>query len=105
MNDKEIDILNQIKYIVRERNPGARIVLYGSRARGNANSNSDWDIIIILDKNKIDATDYNTISYPIYEYGWEKKQQFSVKLYTLNEWQKRSFTPFYKNVEKEGISL
>jgi uncharacterized protein len=105
MNDKEIELLNQIKHIVREREPGARIVLYGSRARGNASVDSDWDILIILKKNKIEATDYDTISYPIYEYGWERKQQFSVKLYTLQEWQKRNFTPFYKNVERDGVAL
>jgi len=30
---------------------------------------------------------------------------FSVKLYTEKEWASRSFTPFYKNVEMEGIAL
>jgi len=58
-----------------------------------------------LDKTKIDASDFDSISYPLYELGWKEGEQFSPKLYTMNEWLKRSFTPFYKNIEKEGIVL
>jgi len=29
--------------------PTARIILYGSRARGDAQPDSDWDLLILLD--------------------------------------------------------
>lgn len=98
-------IIKKIKHILVTVAPDARILLYGSRARGDEKSDSDWDLLIILDKKKIEPSDYELISYPIYEFGWETDEQFSVKLYSKDEWEKRSFTPFYKNVEKEAVIL
>jgi uncharacterized protein len=104
LQEKEV-ILQKVKQILKTAAPDARILLYGSRARGDAQRDSDWDILVILDKQKIESSDYDLISYPIYELGWQEDVMFSVKLFTQTEWNKRSFTPFYKNVEKEGIVL
>jgi len=98
-------ILKKVKSILKSVAPDARILLYGSRARGDAKFDSDWDLLVILDKPKIEPGDYELVSYPIYELGWETVVQFSVKLYSKAEWEKRSFTPFYKNVEKEAVIL
>lgn len=104
MQEKEV-ILQKVKQILKKAAPDARILLYGSRARGDAQPDSDWDILVILNKQKIESSDYDLISYPIYELGWQENVMFSVKLFTQAEWMERSFTPFYKNVEKEGIVL
>ena len=104
MQEKK-DILQKVKQTLKTAAPDARILLYGSRARGDGQRDSDWDILVILNKQKIESSDYDLISYPIYELGWQEDVMFSVKLYTQAEWNERSFTPFYKNVEKEGIVL
>jgi predicted nucleotidyltransferase len=98
-------IVRKVKHILDNVAPNARILLYGSRARGDEKSDSDWDLLVILNKEKIEPSDYELISYPIYELGWEIGEQFSVKLYSKAEWKKRSFTPFYKNVEREAVIL
>ena len=85
--------------------PEARVILFGSSARGDANKDSDWDLLIILDKPKIEPADFDSISFPLYELGWQLDEHFSTKLYTKSEWLKRNFTPFYKNIEKEGILI
>ncbi|MCD8268770.1 MAG: nucleotidyltransferase domain-containing protein [Parabacteroides sp.] len=98
-------ILNQIKKTLRKVAPGAKAILFGSRARGDAHVNSDWDILILLDKSKLDATDYDNISYPLVELGWEMNVCISPVMYTLKDWMKYSFSPFFHNVQKDGIEL
>jgi uncharacterized protein len=105
MKKSRKEILKAIKNTLKTITPDAKTILFGSQARGDSKSDSDWDILIILDKPKIEPTDFDTISYPLYELGWQEGEFFSVKLYTKSEWLKRSFTPFYKNIEKEGILL
>ena len=104
IKEKE-EILKAIYSTVRSVVPDARVILYGSQARGDSVPGSDWDILVILNKSGVEPADYNKIMYPLYELGWEKGQHFSVKLYSNEEWMKRSYTPFYKNVESEGIML
>lgn len=97
-------VLDAIRNAV-SKSPQVRAFLFGSRARNNARSDSDWDILLLVDKDKITKEDYDNISYPLFELGWELQQQINPVLYTVKEWQRHSFTPFYKNVTKEGIAL
>ena len=48
------DVLEHIEDTVRDIMPlDARILLFGSRARGDARPDSDWDILIILKVNEL----------------------------------------------------
>ena len=100
------DILNEIKRIAKEVLPkGGQLILYGSRARNEATEDSDWDLLILLDKPKIEHGDYDNVLYPFAALSWDVGEQISPIIYTKNEWNKYSFTPFYKNVEQDGIVL
>ena len=58
-------IILKIKDIAKSAIPsGSKAILYGSRARGDARNDSDWDILILLDKDKLEQTDYDKVSYP-----------------------------------------
>ena len=105
MKTTKEELYTSIKNVLLSIEPEGKIILFGSRARGEAHEDSDWDLLILLDKPKIETSDFDRISYPLYELGWQEGEQFSPKLYTTKEWMKRSFTPFYKNIEKEGIVL
>ena len=71
--------------------------LYGSRARGEAHKDSDWDILIVLPKNKLEQSDYDNVSYPLVELGWILGEKINPIIYTKEEWDANSITP--------GISL
>ncbi|MDR2027225.1 MAG: nucleotidyltransferase domain-containing protein [Prevotellaceae bacterium] len=103
LSDREM--LDKIKHVLRTNAPNTKAVLYGSRARGDARPDSDWDILVIIDREQTVSSDYEQIAYPLYDLGCESDASISVSLYTENEWEKRSFTLFYKNVEAEGIVL
>ncbi len=48
---KDDIILQQIKKIVQEMLPESQVFLFGSRAKGNNLSNSDYDIMVVTKKN------------------------------------------------------
>ena len=58
-----------------------------------------------VEKDKILNDDFDKIAYPLIELGWELGEYIHPILYTFKDWKKRCFTPFYKNIEKEGIVL
>ena len=105
MKASKEEILNRIRTTLRAVAPDARAVLYGSRARGDAREDSDWDILILIDKERVEGVDYDTIAYPLFELGWELNEDISPILYTEKDWQKHSFTPFHHNVEQDCIRL
>ena len=55
-NDK---IIFKIKEVVNRTAPDSDIILYGSRARGNSKSHSDWDLLILLNSQNI-SFDFET---------------------------------------------
>lgn len=97
--------MHAIRRIISAVAPEARVILYGSRARGDEKSDSDWDLLVLLDKPRIEPQDHENISWPLCKMGWELGEHISVKLYTYRDWKKRSFTPFYKAVSREGVVL
>ena len=103
---KEQIIIDSIRNVARSAVPvGGRVVLFGSRARGDYRADSDWDLLIILNKARIDQTDYDNVSYPFFENGLRLGQSFSPILYTADEWDSRKTTLFRYNVEKDGIQI
>lgn len=97
--------MNEIKKTLHAVAPNAKVVLFGSRARNEARADSDWDILILVDKDKIRNEDFDTIAYPLVELGWTLGEMINPVLYTFSEWSKRSFTIFHKNVEEEGVVI
>ena len=82
-----------------------KAILFGSRARGDARATSDWDILVLLDKERITVRDMDEISYPIHEISWDIDEMVNPVMYTTRDWESKKGTPFYENVTKEGIAL
>ncbi|MBO4905733.1 MAG: nucleotidyltransferase domain-containing protein [Bacteroidaceae bacterium] len=99
------DVLDRIKHVGEETLPkGSSLMLYGSRARGEAHEQSDWDLLILLDKHRLTFHDYD-ITYPFRMLGYDIGEDISPHIYTKEQWASWSFLPYYKNVERDKIVL
>ena len=100
------NILADIRQLALKVIPtGSSALLYGSRARGSAHSHSDWDILLILDKDSLTQSDYDSISYPFVLLGCELGEEINPIMYTEKEWKSYEATPFYENVKRDAINL
>ena len=98
--------IEQIQMMGKQILPkGSHLWLYGSRARGDHRPDSDWDLLVLLNRPQDENADFANISYPLMELGFAEGQYFSVHTYSQQEWDNMSFTPFYKNVEQDKIVL
>ena len=98
-------VLDNIKALAGRTLPAnSTLLLYGSRARGDNRPDSDWDLLILLDKPKLVAEDYD-VAYPFRELGWDIGEEISPHVYTKKQWGEWTFLPYYKNVERDKIVL
>ena len=99
-------VIENIREVAKTTLPkGSSLLLYGSRARGDASKNSDWDLLILLDKPDLSESDYDNISFPFTMLGWNIGELISPQMYTKKDWESISFLPFHKNVEYDKIVL
>ena len=99
-------ILKLIKESVKTTDPKATVILYGSYARGDYNDESDIDLLILIDKEKVTHDDRVKISYPLYDIQFDIGILISPMVCSKQLWEnKHMVTPFYENVITEGIIL
>ena len=104
LNDN--NIRKQIKRLVSETDTSARVILFGSRARGNAQADSDWDILILLNKQDISIKDEQVFRHKLYDLELKIGVPISTFVYSLQDWgNKLLHTPLHQNIQREGIVL
>jgi predicted nucleotidyltransferase len=105
MKNKTKHISTLIKLNIKEIDPDAQIILYGSRARGDERSDSDWDILLLTDY-PVDIKKESVFRDHLYNLELETGEPFSIFVYSKTDWNtKQSVTPFYYNVTNQGIIL
>ena len=99
-------ILDTITRAIHKQDPSAQAFLFGSRARGDNRSDSDWDILILIDSKYVTNEIEDKFRDDLYNLELETGQIISTFIYSKNYWQKKlRFSPLYKSIKKEGIKL
>lgn len=106
MNTKEINIAQLIKERIKQKNPSADIILFGSHARGQSHKDSDWDILILLNQPDVSRMIVKEYRDELFDVELEIGEPISTFVFSKSEWeQKHEITPLYQNIKREGIYL
>jgi len=101
----EQPIFNEIQNLKRQLLPDDRLILFGSQARGDAHKESDWDLLVLLNREKRSfREDINEYAFPFSEIGDKYGTLISVIVYAKKEWEERPSLLKY-NIEREGIEI
>lgn len=106
MYSNENEILFLIKAKVSQKDPDAEVVLFGSRARGEAKKESDWNILILLNVESVSREVEKEFREAIFEVELQTGEGISTFVFSKSEWnRKHVYTPFYENVKREGVLI
>jgi uncharacterized protein len=96
------EFLNKVKDIINKIDNDATIILFGSRARGDFNETSDWDLLILLNT-PVDEVLKTKIRIKLFETELETDQVISTIIHSTQNWENLNITPFYEIIKKEGV--
>ncbi len=106
MNHVDTALLRRCKAVIAEAICDAEVILYGSRARGEAEEYSDYDLLILVDE-PVNIELKEKILDQVYPVQLETGQMISFIVYNKQQWQSPLYCamPLHKNIDREGVIL
>ena len=103
---KTSSLLKKVQDEVHSLLPEAEIILYGSQARLEAGSESDWDFLILSDQ-RPDKEMVARLRDRLYDLELESDTVLSAIVRSRDEWNSAlySILPFKETVERDGVIL
>ncbi len=97
-------IIEAIRSGLSNLRSGVEVRLYGSEARGEAQDNSDIDLLILVAKDTVTLDDELEITAPLYDIELKTGVLINTLILPKKEWG-RIVTPFYENVMQDAVAL
>lgn len=106
MNIIEKKVLDRFKLLLLKRNNLYKLILFGSRARGDAELYSDMDVLVILD-NIADEQDIDYVSDCAWEAGFEVGMIIVPVVFTKDAWENspEQYSLLAQAVKEEGVQI
>lgn len=98
-------LLKRIKSVVLAIEPSATLALYGSRARGEATAESDWDILIVVE-GAVSHSRKTALWDALYLLELETGESIGATIKSRSEWNENPIvraSAFYQNLEREAL--
>ena len=95
-------VINSIRQMAQRVLPkDSKLFLYGSQARGDSHRDSDWDLLILVDKPTMNTNEREDLVFHFTQLGWDINEDISARAYTTTQWYDSPHTMFYFNVEED----
>jgi len=97
-------LLQKCKHAVEMVAPGSSVILYGSRARGDENPESDYDLLVVLPE-CYDVSIAERVRNKLYDIEVEESVIISVIIKNEKEWESKLYDilPLKINILREGV--
>jgi predicted nucleotidyltransferase len=104
--ERERTLLARCRDSIRSIDPSAEIILYGSRARGDGNPESDYDLLILTDGDASLARE-DIFRRKLFAIELETVAVLTVILVSRKDWNSDLYgaMPFHQNVVRDGVIL
>jgi predicted nucleotidyltransferase len=104
MSECDRETLKEFSAKVREQFPEAQIWAFGSRARGDAQPDSDLDICVVIDN--LDRSSRKAISHIAWKVGFERDLLITTVKYSRQQFEEspRVASPLVQTILREGIA-
>ncbi len=104
-NPKEQQIIDEFVTRVRDtfKERAKRIILYGSRARGDADEESDYDFLVLFEP--FHSSDKKKLREIGFQISYKHAVVITAFAAELSNFTEDRYFYYYENVSKEGIEL
>jgi len=106
MNEVDRTVLARLRALLGERVPLYKLFLFGSRARGDADLDSDMDVLVVVDGEFAWDTQ-EAVSHCAWEAGFEHHVVVTTVVVGRDDWERgpSHYSLLAQAVREEGISV
>lgn len=98
------EILEKLHVASMKQPAGVHVWIYGSEARGEARIDSDVDLLVLVDTDKLSLRDEMAINEPFFDVELDTGVQINTHIETSKNWSTLK-TLFAENVNRDKIAI
>lgn len=106
LKQNEKKAIRETKRILQERFPVQEVILFGSKARGDDDEESDIDLMLLTER-PIDWQEKKEIIHALFEIELANDVVISILDATVSDWETGIFTvfPIREEIIREGVTV
>ena len=105
LRENEKKAIREATRMLKEKYPVKKVILFGSKARGDSDAESDIDLLLVM-KRSIHWKERQEIIHELFDLGMKHDVIFSILDTTESDFDRGIFTafPIYQEIIREGVA-
>jgi len=106
LSKREKDAMDAAVRLLKKQFPVERVILFGSKARGDSGEHSDIDLLLVT-SHPLHWKEEKAMVEALFDVGMKYDVIFSPLFASLKEWERGIFTefPIYREIMEEGTII